>query len=68
MTDEGMSEEELERIIEMLESAGLVERTTLEDGRIQLSLTERGRQLDAVLPPELQEAAEPEGEGNGPAD
>ncbi len=64
MNDEAMSEDELERIITMLTDAGLVEQTTLEDGRVQLSLTERGRELGAVLP-EVDDvapgASEPEG-------
>ena len=63
MNDEAMSEDELEQIITMLTEAGLVEQKTLEDGRIQLSLTERGRELGAVLPDQDEPApgaAEPE--------
>ena len=50
MDDEAGQSEDVERIVRMLLDAGLVEEQPLDDGRIALRLTERGRALQAVLP------------------
>lgn len=50
MDDEAGQDEDVERIVRMLLDAGLVEEQPLDDGRIALGLTDRGRALRAVLP------------------
>ena len=55
MAEEQIPAEELDRIIDMLEEAGLIETGEQEDGRVVIRLTERGEQLREQLPDVISE-------------
>ena len=55
MAEDQSPAEELGRIVDTLEEAGLIEAREQEDGRVVIRLTERGEQLREQLPDAISE-------------
>lgn len=58
MPDDQVPADELDRIIDMLQEAGLIQAEEQADGRVLIRLTERGEELRAQLPDEMLEAGD----------